>query len=138
MSRLFDPYSLFQNLPGWTMPGQTTSSLLNVSILKVWGPCSFLRASVRMSPMHRIPTPVTTCLIVAPRSMNIYFNSLARVSPHKPTSLWLTNTAHHHLAIAIVFSHMFKTNFCIGHTMKEVMEAHTPQGGRLGRGHKGL
>ena len=55
--------------------------------------------------------------------------------------LWLTDTAHHHLAIAVLFiiaGHMYRTNFGIGHSMKEILEAHTPPGGRLGRGHKGL
>src|SRR6478672_10558208 len=56
-------------------------------------------------------------------------------------SLWLTDMAHHHLAIAVIFiiaGHMYRTNFGIGHSMKEILEAHTPPGGRLGRGHKGL
>ncbi|KAK1268615.1 Photosystem I P700 chlorophyll a apoprotein A2 [Acorus gramineus] len=29
-------------------------------------------------------------------------------------------------------------NFGIGHSIKDLLEAHTPPGGRLGRGHKGL
>ncbi|RYR50170.1 hypothetical protein Ahy_A07g036750 [Arachis hypogaea] len=56
-------------------------------------------------------------------------------------SLWLTDIAHHHLAIAILFliaGHMYRTNFRIGHSIKEILEAHIPPGGRLGRGHKGL
>ncbi|XLT13500.1 hypothetical protein HN51_059190 [Arachis hypogaea] len=56
-------------------------------------------------------------------------------------SLWLTDIAHHHLAIAILFliaGHMYRTNFGIGHSIKEILEAHIPPGGRLGRGHKGL
>uniref|UniRef100_A0A2P2JY84 Photosystem I P700 chlorophyll a apoprotein A1 n=1 Tax=Rhizophora mucronata TaxID=61149 RepID=A0A2P2JY84_RHIMU len=55
--------------------------------------------------------------------------------------LWLTDIAHHHLAIAFVFlvaGHMYRTNFGIGHSIKDLLEAHTPPGGRLGRGHKGL
>jgi photosystem I P700 chlorophyll a apoprotein A2 len=49
--------------------------------------------------------------------------------------------AHHHLAIAFVFSiagHMYRTNFGIGHSMEDILEAHVPPGGRLGCGHKGL
>ncbi|KAL5644180.1 hypothetical protein ACJX0J_003532 [Zea mays] len=50
-------------------------------------------------------------------------------------SLWLTDIAHHHLAIAFIFliaGHMYRTNFGIG-------RQHTySSGGRLGRGHKGL
>ncbi|KAF8364958.1 hypothetical protein HHK36_031402 (mitochondrion) [Tetracentron sinense] len=56
-------------------------------------------------------------------------------------SLWLTDMAHHHLAIAFIFlvaGHMYRTNFGIGHSMKDLLEAHIPPGGRLGRGHKGL
>ena len=49
--------------------------------------------------------------------------------------------AHHHLAIAVVFivaGHMYRTNFGIGHSIKEILEVHTPPGGRLGAGHVGL
>ncbi|MDB9493619.1 photosystem I core protein PsaB [Spirulina major CS-329] len=61
-------------------------------------------------------------------------------------SLWLTDIAHHHLAIAVVFiiaGHMYKTNFGIGHEIKTIHDAHnppkgTPFGGLLGAGHKGL
>ncbi|KAG4211608.1 hypothetical protein ERO13_A02G107104v2 [Gossypium hirsutum] len=56
-------------------------------------------------------------------------------------SLWLTDIAHHHLAIAILFliaGHMYRTNFGIGHSIKDLLEAHIPPGGRLGRRHKGL
>ncbi|KAI3858771.1 hypothetical protein MKX03_033724 [Papaver bracteatum] len=56
-------------------------------------------------------------------------------------SLWLTDMVHHHLAIAFVFlvaGHMYRNNFGIGHSMKDLLEAHIPPGGRLGRVHKGL
>ncbi len=56
-------------------------------------------------------------------------------------SLWLTDIAHHHLAIAVVFiiaGHMYRTNFGIGHSMKEILNVHTPPNGGLGTGHKGL
>ncbi|CAN0929590.1 Photosystem I P700 chlorophyll a apoprotein A2 [Linum grandiflorum] len=61
--------------------------------------------------------------------------------------LWLTDIAHHHLAIAILFliaGHMYRTNWGIGHGIKDILESHkgpfTGQGhkGRLGRGHRGL
>ncbi|CAN1201306.1 Photosystem I P700 chlorophyll a apoprotein A2 [Linum perenne] len=68
--------------------------------------------------------------------------------------LWLTDIAHHHLAIAILFliaGHMYRTNWGIGHSIKDILESHkgpfTGQGhkglyssgrGRLGRGHRGL
>jgi len=56
-------------------------------------------------------------------------------------SLWLTDMAHHHLAIAILFivaGHMYRTNWGIGHNMKAILEAHVPPSGKLGNGHKGL
>ncbi len=56
-------------------------------------------------------------------------------------SLWLTDMAHHHLAIAVIFiiaGHMYRTNFGIGHSIKEILEAHQPPSGKLGDAHKGL
>jgi photosystem I P700 chlorophyll a apoprotein A2 len=56
-------------------------------------------------------------------------------------SMWLTDIAHHHLAIAVLFivaGHMYRTNFGLGHSMREILEVHkAPQGG-LGAGHTGL
>jgi len=54
-------------------------------------------------------------------------------------SLWLTDEAHHHLAIAVLFivaGHIYRTNFGIGHSMREILEMH--QGPLTGEGHKGL
>ena len=56
-------------------------------------------------------------------------------------SLWLTDMAHHHLAIAVIFiiaGHMYRTNFGIGHSIKEILNAHQPPAGGLGEGHKGM
>ncbi|MER3432444.1 MAG: photosystem I core protein PsaB [Leptolyngbya sp. ERB_1_1] len=56
-------------------------------------------------------------------------------------SLWLTDMAHHHLAIAVIFivaGHMYRTNFGIGHSIKDILNAHIPPGGGLGEGHRGL
>jgi len=53
--------------------------------------------------------------------------------------LWLSDTAHHHLAIAvllIVAGHFYRTNWGIGHSFKEVLEAH--KGPFTGEGHKGM
>nr|QCI08457.1 photosystem I P700 apoprotein A1 [Spermothamnion repens] len=53
--------------------------------------------------------------------------------------LWLTDIAHHHLALAVIFiiaGHMYRTNWGIGHSIKEIMEAH--KGPFTGAGHKGL
>jgi len=41
-------------------------------------------------------------------------------------SLWLTDMAHHHLAIAVIFiiaGHMYRTNFGIGHSIKDMLNA---------------
>jgi photosystem I P700 chlorophyll a apoprotein A1 len=53
--------------------------------------------------------------------------------------LWLSDTAHHHLALAVLFiiaGHMYRTNWGIGHSMKEILEAH--KGPFTGQGHKGI
>nr|QVY57877.1 photosystem I P700 chlorophyll a apoprotein A1 [Betaphycus gelatinus] len=53
--------------------------------------------------------------------------------------LWLSDVAHHHLALAVMFliaGHMYRTNWGIGHSMKEILEAH--KGPFTGEGHKGL
>ena len=53
--------------------------------------------------------------------------------------LWLTDIAHHHLALAVLFivaGHMYRTNWGIGHSMREILEAH--KGPFTGEGHKGL
>uniref|UniRef100_UPI0030017E44 photosystem I p700 apoprotein A2 n=1 Tax=Cephaleuros lagerheimii TaxID=2738443 RepID=UPI0030017E44 len=54
-------------------------------------------------------------------------------------SLYLTDIAHHHLAIAVLFiiaGHQYRTNFGIGHSIKEILDTHTSR--FLGEGHKGL
>ena len=57
-------------------------------------------------------------------------------------SLWMTDIAHHHLAIAVLFiiaGHMYRTNWNIGHSLKEILEGH--QGDPVlfpGAGHNGL
>ncbi|KAF9602742.1 hypothetical protein IFM89_030630 [Coptis chinensis] len=53
--------------------------------------------------------------------------------------LWLTDIAHHHLVIAILFliaGHMYRTNWGIGHGLKDILEAHKSP--FTGQGHKGL
>ncbi|WVZ26711.1 hypothetical protein V8G54_000234 (mitochondrion) [Vigna mungo] len=53
--------------------------------------------------------------------------------------LWLTDIIHHHLAIAILFliaGHMYRTNWGIGHNIKDILEAH--KGPFTGQGHKGI
>ncbi|KAI3839584.1 hypothetical protein MKX03_003693 [Papaver bracteatum] len=53
--------------------------------------------------------------------------------------LWLTDIGHHHLAIAILFlisGHMYRTNWRIGHGLKDILEAH--KGPFTGQGHKGI
>ena len=56
-------------------------------------------------------------------------------------SLWLTDIAHHHLAIAVLFiiaGHMYRTNFGIGHSIDEILNAHRSPSGKLGLGHVAL
>jgi photosystem I P700 chlorophyll a apoprotein A2 len=63
-------------------------------------------------------------------------------------SLWLTDMAHHHLAIAVLFivaGHMYRTNWGIGHSIKEMLDALQGPGPkgffiapRTGRGHQGI
>ncbi len=54
-------------------------------------------------------------------------------------SLWLTDVAHHHLAIGVLFifaGHMYRNTFGIGQSMKAILENH--KGPFTGEGHKGL
>jgi photosystem I P700 chlorophyll a apoprotein A1 len=72
---------------------------------------------------------------------SVYSDILTFKGGLNPTtgSLWLTDVAHHHLAIAVLFiiaGHQYRTNFGIGHSMKEILEAH--KGPFTGNGHKGL
>jgi photosystem I P700 chlorophyll a apoprotein A2 len=56
-------------------------------------------------------------------------------------SLWLTDIAHHHLAIGVIFifaGHMYRTNFVIGHNIENILNAHQAPSGILGQGHKNL
>ncbi|KAL0294258.1 UNVERIFIED_CONTAM: Photosystem I chlorophyll a apoprotein A1 [Sesamum calycinum] len=45
-------------------------------------------------------------------------------------SLWLTDMAHHHLAIGLLL--VIYRPFGIGHSIKDLLDAHIPPGGRLG------
>jgi photosystem I P700 chlorophyll a apoprotein A2 len=41
-------------------------------------------------------------------------------------SLWLSDMAHHHLAIAVLFivaGHMYRTNYGIGHSLKAILDS---------------
>jgi photosystem I P700 chlorophyll a apoprotein A2 len=56
-------------------------------------------------------------------------------------SLWVTDIAHHHLAISVLFivaGHIYRTNFGIGHNIREILDNHTDPQGRIGLGHSGL
>ncbi len=62
-------------------------------------------------------------------------------------SLWLTDIAHHHLAIGVVLiiaGHMYRTTFGIGHSLKEITEAHNtshpkdPHKSYFGVNHNGI
>ncbi len=54
-------------------------------------------------------------------------------------SLPLGDMAHHHLAIAVIFiiaGHMYRTNFGLGHNLKELVDGQVWPG--VGAGHRGL
>ena len=62
-------------------------------------------------------------------------------------ALWLTDIAHHHIAIGTVFviaGHMYRNTFGIGHSLKEITEAHNtrhpndPHKGSFGINHDGI
>ena len=58
-----------------------------------------------------------------------YFGLLTFIGGLNPAtgSLWLTDIAHHHLAIAVLFiiaGHMYRTNFGIGHSIQSIMNKH--------------
>ncbi|KAJ8750120.1 hypothetical protein K2173_014035 [Erythroxylum novogranatense] len=65
---------------------------------------------------------------------------LAQLYPYPITGGSMAiNIAHHHLVIAILFliaGHIYKTNWSIGHGIKDILEAH--KGPFTGQGHKGL
>jgi len=56
--------------------------------------------------------------------------------------LWLSDTAHHHLALAVMFivaGHMYRTNWGIGHSIKEILDAKGTETFTIsGNAHKGL
>ena len=62
-------------------------------------------------------------------------------------SLWLTDIAHHHLALGVVMiigGHMYRNTFGIGHTLREITEGHNtdhpkdPHTGHFGISHNGI
>jgi photosystem I P700 chlorophyll a apoprotein A2 len=56
-------------------------------------------------------------------------------------AIWLTDVAHHHLAIAILFfaaGLMYQGSGNTGHSLAKLTYAHVPPKGRLGTGHRGL
>ncbi|KAG6737402.1 hypothetical protein POTOM_058920 [Populus tomentosa] len=55
-----------------------------------------------------------------------------------PASAHLANHSYTYSSSKNIAGHMYRTNFGIGHNIKDLLEAHIPSGGRLGRGHKGF
>jgi len=56
-------------------------------------------------------------------------------------SLWLTDIAHHQLAIAVAFmiaGHLYRTNYGIGYSIKNILDAHRPPGVNFTGGHRAL
>jgi photosystem I P700 chlorophyll a apoprotein A2 len=55
--------------------------------------------------------------------------------------LFLSDLAHHHLAIAVLFiiaGHIYRTKFDIGHGINTILNSHVSPSGSLGRGHINL
>ena len=56
-------------------------------------------------------------------------------------SLWLSDIAHHHLAIAVIFivaGHLYRTNFGIGYSIKDILDAHRPPAVNFSGGHRAM
>ncbi|KAG6522798.1 hypothetical protein ZIOFF_019953 [Zingiber officinale] len=68
--------------------------------------------------------------IPLPHEFIVNRNFLAQLYPRLDPitgGLWLTDIVRHHLAIAILFliaGHMYRTNWGIGHGLKDILEAH--------------
>jgi photosystem I P700 chlorophyll a apoprotein A2 len=55
--------------------------------------------------------------------------------------LWLSDIAHHHLAISVLFivaGHMYRSNFDIGHSIRIILDSHVSPAGGIGDGHRNL
>jgi len=86
------------------------------------------------------PDPLEHLFGLSENSGTAILTFLGGLNP-QTKSLWLTDIAHHHLAIAVLFifaGHMYRTNFGIGHSMEEILNSHYAPSGKLGLGHKGL
>jgi len=102
-------------------------------------PHEFLRNRDLMSQLY--PSFSKGILPFFTLNWNEYSDFLTFKGGLNPTTggLWLSDTAHHHLALAVLFivaGHMYRTNWGIGHSMKDILEAH--KGPFTGQGHKGL
>ena len=56
-------------------------------------------------------------------------------------NLWLSDIAHHHLAISILFivvGHMYRSNFDIGHSIRIIIDFHISPIRKIGNGHRNL
>jgi photosystem I P700 chlorophyll a apoprotein A2 len=56
-------------------------------------------------------------------------------------SLWLTDIAHHQLAIGVLFiviGHLYRTNYGIGYSIKNILDAHRPPGINFTGAHRPL
>jgi photosystem I P700 chlorophyll a apoprotein A2 len=56
-------------------------------------------------------------------------------------SLWLTDIAHHHVAISVLFiisGHIYRTKFALGQSIREILDRHVPPSKLLGYGHTRL
>ncbi|KAL2934925.1 hypothetical protein RDABS01_018044 [Bienertia sinuspersici] len=124
---------------------QDVESMLNHHLAGLLGLGSFSWAGhqVHVSlPTNQFPNAgVDPKEIPLPHEFILNRDLLAQLYPRlDPVTggLWLIDIAHYHLAIAILFliaGHMYRTNWGIGHGIKDVLEAH--KGPFTGQGHKG-
>lgn len=117
-----------------TIGGKVISTVGDIPLPHEWLFNSSLMADLYPSFAKGI-TPFFTL------NWGVYSDFLTFNGGLNPTTggLWLSDTAHHHLALAVLFiiaGHMYRTNWGIGHSMKEILEAH--KGPFTGEGHKGL
>lgn len=117
-----------------TVGGKVISSISDIPLPHEWILNSGLAADVYPSFAKGL-VPFFTL------QWGVYSDFLTFNGGLNPTTggLWLTDTAHHHLAIAviaIIAGHFYRTNWGIGHSFREVLESH--KGPLTGEGHRGL
>ena len=92
--------------------------------------------------MHKMLILAVTCLELVKELVLLFSHFLGGFHPQTQSLMvnrYCSPSFGYCGDIYRIAGHMYRTNFGIGHTMREILEAHTPPaGGRLGRGHQGL